>query len=214
MFEVVERLSPTGWRKLELSAKNPVPSHPQMPPKGVINPNEYPSRDLLARLASEIDEQQWHSATPRVLEKQHVLQHPDPLGPCTELFLYESFQSAFVLSQKRSHSKRYITVTGIREYPGKGAKKVLSTQCWPRTRKTGRLRPISLHRWIAVAVHGIPVNKGDEATHICGNEACVAASHIRWQSRDQNLDEREWHHQHPPATIHGMTRRFSRLSWL
>lgn len=175
---------------------------------------DYPPREMLDQLAAEIDSQQRICGAPRVLDIHPVQPYPHHLGPCAELFLDHTFQSAFVLSQKRTHLQMYISVSGIREFKGKGAKMVRCKQPWPRTHGTDRRRPIALHKWICFECHGPPPSPECQATHICGNDACCAASHIRWQEQYANLAERGWHSNHHPLTCHGAKRRYSRLSWL
>mmetsp|Transcript_23146 Transcript_23146/g.74084 ORF Transcript_23146/g.74084 Transcript_23146/m.74084 type:complete len:86 (-) Transcript_23146:209-466(-) len=71
-------------------------------------------------------------------------------------------------------------------------KKTRKDLTWPRT-GSGRLRIVRLHRWICAAVHGPPSSKDLEATHICGNSQCICASHIRWQPKPENCEDRMFH---------------------
>ena len=182
---------------------------PPMRTPGRIKRSDYPKDELLTRLAAELDAAQPDRAAPRVLQRLELPSYPDALGPCAEFSLT---RSEFVFSQKRTDGKLYITICGKREYEGKGAKKVRSKQPWPLTQDKSRLRPISLHRWICVFMHGLPPSKQHEATHVCGNDACVAGGHIRWQFYKDNLDDVPFHNSTLSTTPEG-TRRFSRIPW-
>ena len=184
-----------------------------MRPLGRIDKNAYPSGAILAELASEIDAAQLDPAAPRVLQRLPVESHPCKLGACAEICPHSS---SFVMSSRRGKGKCYTTVAGKRSHRGKGMKKSRSKQDWPRTVKTDRLRPISLHRWICFEMHGPPPSELHEATHICGNDSCVAGAHLRWQLSEANFDDLSFHQQHPPTTPRSSTeskRHYSRLAW-
>jgi hypothetical protein len=193
-----------------------VVSELQMRRRAVLATHEYPTVDLLRDLIAEVEDARSNDALPPVLGLAPVQEYPSPLGRCTELHVNE-IRTTFVLSQARSGGKGYITVSGKRNpCAGKGVKSQRSTDVWPRTRKTNRLRPVSLHRWICVATRGPPPSEDSDATHVCGNERCIAAAHLRWQSQGENRDDQRFHKMHAPLTPRSQTtsmRRFSRMTW-
>lgn len=187
-----------------------------MQPHTRTEARDYPSDDLLVQIASEIDAAQ-PPGVPPMLTLSPAVAHPEPLSPCVELLVSKMEHSTFVLSQKRANGELYITVCGKRSHHGgKGVKKVRSTVPWPRTRKTDRLRPVSLHRWVTFAKRGAPPSRDAEATHACGNDLCVAAAHLHWQPKRANRADQVFHKEHPPLsprTTGGLTRHFSRIEW-
>ena len=163
-------------------------------------------------LCTEIDAAPPKADAPRVLDRVTVHAHPVALTPCIPFKVDKSAKSAFVLSQKRSNGKKYITVAGKREYPdGKGFKK-RSTQQWPRTRND-RLRPVSLHRWIAFAMHGAPPSASYDAAHVCGNDACIAGAHLQWQKHSLNMKDVVFHKELQPVYTLRTTRHYARLPY-
>ena len=176
----------------------------------------WPQHEFLVRLASEIDDMNAGSGLPAVLKRSEVLPYPCTMTPCVELNLDQPFESALSLSQKRAHGESYISVTGLREFLAKGSKKVRCKNPWPRTHRTDVKRPISLHAWITFDTYGLPPSREHQATHLCGNDACVSAAHLRWQRQIDNLADQHWHSNHSqstPKTVSCMKRRFSRLAW-
>lgn len=99
---------------------------------------------------------------------------------------------SFVVWKSKHGKCYYICVQGRRTHPPSGMKKTRKDLTWPRT-GSGRLRIVRLHRWICAAVHGPPSSKDLEATHICGNSQCIRASHIRWQPKPENCEDRMFH---------------------
>lgn len=188
-----------------------------MKPRASFRPQDYPSDDVLCELIAEIESQQPISARMRVLSKTPAHAHPVPLEPCVELHV-DSMTSTFVLSQRRSRGELYTSVCGKRTHnSAKRVPKVRSQQPWPRTHRTDRLRPVALHRWITVSVRGPPPSSEHEASHICGNERCIASAHLQWQHRRENKKDCGFHSVHlplTPASEPTVTRRFSRTAWL
>lgn len=175
--------------------------------------SEYPPGEMLVELTQELDASRENACSPNILQRVAVPAWPTPLGPCTEINVSRLKNYSFVLSQKRSGAEKYVYVAGKRTVrDGARVFKKKSAQSWPRTRKTNRLRPVALHRWIAIFMNGEPPSE-HEATHICGNDACIAGAHLRWQKPQVNLDERRWHLEHPPTTTRRGTRSFSRAPW-
>ena len=190
-----------------------------MKPRGRVRRDEYPSDDLLRELTRELEDGKPDASISKILDLAKVNAFPSPLSPCWELDVSQT-DCSFVLSQSRSRGERYITVCGKRSrVPGKGVKNQRSTLPWPRTRATDRLRPISLHRWICFAMRGPPSTDREEATHVCDNECCIAAAHLRWQTRDQNVEDQAFKRAHAvsspaaPQTDTVSARRYSRCSW-
>ena len=73
---------------------------------------------------------------------------------------------------------------------------------WPPVRdRLVRGKLVALHAWIATAmataVHG-PQPRGSrlQASHICGDERCLAAHHIKYQSKDENELDKKFHREH------------------
>ena len=61
-----------------------------------------------------------------------------------------------------------------------------------------------------------PPSEDSDSTHVCGNERCIAAAHLRWQSQGENRDDQRFHKMHAPLTPRSQTtsmRRFSRMPW-
>ena len=83
---------------------------------------------------------------------------------------------------------------------------------WPRCKKR-RSEPtiVNVHSWVAASVWGERSNASKmQATHICGNDKCVAACHIRYQSADANRADHKFHSvRNGPHTSMSV----SRLSW-
>lgn len=179
---------------------------------------DYPSDELLRKLTADLEALHGHFGSQRVLDLLPAPRFPAPLGPCFEVDVSMCKASSFVLSQQRSKNELYITVSGKRaHHSGKGVKKQRSTVPWPRTRSTDRLRPVSLHRWITFSTRGPPPSQESEASHICGNQRCIAAGHLQWQSRAENLTDRTFHLKHPPTSVrtrHAPKRHYSRIEWL
>jgi hypothetical protein len=168
-----------------------------MAPHARADARDFPTAELLLELASEIDAAQPHDAS-LMLELTPQPCFPEPCTPCIELRVSDMERSSFVLSQKRTADVMYITVSGKRSHiQGSGLKKQRSTVPWPRTRRTDRLRPVSLHRWITFIVRGPPVSADMQASHVCDNDLCVAAAHLHWQSRRDNVDDRDFHEEAP-----------------
>ena len=181
---------------------------------------DYPSDALLLDLVDELERTQADVDAPRILARADVPAHPVPLGPCVELQLKGSNPTSFVLSQRRSGGVMYVTVAGKRSCGcSKGVKKERSTVPWPRTRKTDRLRPVCLHRWLCMYMRGPPPSSDAQASHVCGNDACIAGCHLHWQTKADNLEDRSFHcAQLPlsprlPRTAAVACRRFSRREW-
>ena len=127
-----------------------------MPHRARTEALDFPADELLSDLASELEAAQPLTSR-RILEAAPTLCRSAPSGDCFEVVLETMEKTSFVLSQRRSNGAMYITVCGRRAHDGgKGAKKTRSKVPWPRTRRTDRLRPISLHRWITRVVHGPP----------------------------------------------------------
>ena len=185
-----------------------------MPSGAVTVPQDLPSAEELVRLIECLRSAapQLHSA--RILESSQVPAAPQLLDACAEVDVSALGDCGYVLSQCRGGKSRYITVHGRRSWqPGQGMKKVLSNQMWPRTKGSRRLQPVSLHRWITTVVRGAPPFSDAEATHICGNSACIAGAHLRWQQRSENLLDQTFHDD-PSVTQHvALGRHMSRLAW-
>ena len=182
----------------------------------LMQAHDFPPRRLLQEVAAEIDAAPRDKPAPRVLDRSELSSYPNALGPCSELRLSECRQSAFVMSQHHCSGKMYVTVTGKREYAGKGVKMKRSKQAWPRTRGTDRLRPVSLHRWICFALRGPPPSSMHEAAHVCGNDACVAGKHLRWLLKKENVKDQIFHRAVSPCepcSVAEGRRQYSRLSW-
>lgn len=179
-----------------------------------VQRSDYPSPKLLTILLNELA-----PSVPieRVLEHSSSLAYPSLLSPCVELDLSQCSRTSFVMSQQRAHGKSYVTVHGRRDYDARArVKKQRSQQSWPRTRETKRLRPVCLHRWIAVVAHGLPPSTQHEAAHICGNDRCIASSHIRWQFPIENIRDRTFHAScasPSPTTACSLKRYYSRTAW-
>lgn len=183
-------------------------------PHGCVRRSDFPSADILMIL---LDELAHDVPTNCVLEHTSTPAYPDLLSPCVELELSSCSPTSFVMSQKRGNGEKYITVHSRRASEvTAGVKKQRSHQPWPRTRETNRLRPVYLHRWIAVVQHGLPPSPLHEAAHICGNQSCITASHIRWQLPLENIRDRDFHKTCPPPspdTTCGPKRRYARTEW-
>ena len=140
----------------------------------------------------------------------------EPLSACCELLLRPNEKFKYSLSQKRSSNKKYITTTGPRDPDaGRGKKKTYLNNGWPRTQTRGqrrRLQPMCIHRWICIAKYGPPSTDDMEASHTCGNDACINPNHLQWSSQSDNWKDRAFHLIHPPVTIAAETRRFSRIT--
>ena len=96
---------------------------------------------------------------------------------------------------------------------------MMSLQVWPRT-PSDRKADVRLHRWLALCVHGLPPPGRTHASHVCGNALCVRASHIRWQTWQENMVlDRDFHRQHHRLESkllrkrHRLQTRYSRLWW-
>lgn len=189
-----------------------------MPLPARVKAADYPSMELLCELCEEIESSQQSVSSASILDLSPNAAFPQPLGPCFELRVAETTRSSFVLSQRRSGNVMYVTVTGKRSpCSGKGHWKKRSKVAWPRTRGTDRLRPITLHRWICMAMRGEPLAADMEAAHICGNDLCIASSHLQWQTRRDNGLDRRFHNCTPaelPRTRQQGKKHYSRLPWM
>ena len=182
--------------------------------KKPFKPDDYPPEELLRELVSEVEAQCGSERAPSILKLAPAACFPQPLTPCFEVCVSDMARCSFVLSQKRSGGQQYVSVIGKRAHIGaKGVKKERSTVPWPRTLAMDRQRPIALHRWITVVLRGHPPSIDHQATHICGNDRCIAGSHLHWQLQADNLRDESFHHHHSPSTKEPSTRHFSRLSW-
>ena len=82
------------------------------------------------------------------------------------------------------------------KYPSLYSKRSAS---WPhRPKRPTHPAPIRASAWIAASVWGPPPPpRGPrdpyEVTHICGNEACVTAKHIRYQPKSENKKDTKQH---------------------
>ena len=125
----------------------------------------------------------------------------------------------WAIAQEGVFGAEYVRVFGKRDGVQKGVKTQRSSQVWPRDRR-GYKTAVRLHRWLALCVHGAPPPRRTHASHVCGNALCVRASHIRWQTRRENLVlDRAFHRKHhrvesrPHRTSRRPMVRFSRLWW-
>ena len=161
-----------------------------MPHRARTEALDFPPDEVLTDLTSELEAEQPLAAR-GIMDTSPTPCRSAPSGDCFEVVLETMEKTSFVLSQRRSNGAMYITVCGRRaEAHGKGVKDMRSKQPWPRTRRTDRLRPISLHRWITRVVHGPPPTSDAEASHACGNDCCIAGAHLRWLPKADNLAER------------------------
>ena len=100
------------------------------------------------------------------------------------------------LTHKRSH-----TPIGRRRYPRPHASRAWSC---PPPRPRPRRKPRSASYKMV-------------STHICGDPACILASHIRWQDEDANALDRDHHKRYNVVpmvrTRTSRLHRVSRLSW-
>ena len=127
-----------------------------MAPRALIKACDFPPFRVLLILARAINAARRDEHAPRVLAPEKSSAGSAPLGPCRLLHMSDEEDFGFVMSQSRTDGTWCVTVTGQREaINGPGMKKTRSTQPWPLT-ATGRLRPVSLHRWICFGMHGEP----------------------------------------------------------
>lgn len=191
---------------------------PQHVPQGAArDANVHPPTSMLFDLLTDVEKTRPWRARARFDALQDCYPPPAafaPLTPCCELLLGENEELDWVLSQKRSGGKLYITTTGkAGPKPGSGMKRTFMNDGWPRVRaKDGRRRrrQICLHRWMCIAVHGPPSRDDFEAAHRCGNDACIAPDHVQWASQSANRKDRSFHANHLPVMTDAGLRRFAR----
>lgn len=169
---------------------------------------------MLLSLTAQIETALLNSSPTPILREKRMPHHPVPLTPCCELCLEDHEVRGWVLSQKRGANIKYITVHGPRVCAARGQKKERDpNDRWPRTcPPAGRKRrmPIALHRWICHDLHDPPPSDAYEATHLCGNQACIAGEHLRWRLKRDNLHDQLFHLTTPPLETQEGPRRFTR----
>ena len=147
----------------------------------------FPVPAQLQRLVAELESVPHDATTPPVLANVAAPQRLG-LGPCREVDLGVYKPPSFVLSQCRRHNEGYVYVCGMRS-------RLRHEPAWPRL-PSGRMRLVALHRWILMATQGPPTSKQLVATHICGNDKCVLAAHLRWGTRRENKEDERFHREH------------------
>ena len=181
----------------------------------MVSMSEYPPMEILERLLTEIAPAIDGLMPDHVLARAAMTKHPAALSPCCSVDHVLLPKTSFVMRRKSMTRCPYMIVIGMRTAKGEDpalVKRSPSPHGWPRLR-SGRPRPIRLHRWICATVYGAASGDKCEATHLCGNSACIAAAHLRWQSRRDNMLDQTFHLDHPPRQTRAGMRRFARQSW-
>lgn len=188
-------------QRLKMKATPLLPLHraPALPPPA-----------LLRELVGELEQAPRDASAPKILAALPLPAAPEPLGLCREVSLVHYTPPSFVLSQRRRpRTQGYVYVCDKREMC-KGRRPAP----WPRL-ATGRKRLVALHRWILTATRGPPPSKAYVATHVCGNDKCILAAHLRWQKRLANLEDEDFHRKWNSAvgTRSKGRLRYSERSW-
>ena len=171
----------------------------------------WPPLDMLLDFIAEIDSRASHKHGTPILRNKRMPSHPHCMTPCRELHILDWKPQTMVVSQRRSKGSLYITVFGPRVWGhAHGKKEKCRDDRWPRTAGSQRRRPISLHRWICAALHGPPASADVQASHRCGNQACIAGEHLCWQSQVENYRDETFHLSTPPVLTQEGVRRYAR----